>query len=402
MDISSDSVISWSKRKEEIWPELLNKLETKQALTKTPKTIYLFTFKYAAAAVIAVLISSFSVMYFHTKTIETSLAKQVDVLLPDNSKVTVYGQSTISYKPFYWRFSRTVTLNGEGTFYVQKGKKFEVISPNGKTIVLGTTFTVLSRNTNYKVKCLSGKVKVIEPKLQNEVIITAGYTAKLKSDGGFEVTSDAEKKQPVNLHPSLENEINKVLSESQDESTNVIEKKKTTIIENEKINNISGPQLNINNEQEPNKQDIKPVEQPYLQTQSAKIEQNKTQLTPNKTNNDKFRASLTAEQIAILENNRLNKDEKRKAFMQSLSVEQQNILKEQKDQLSQQEKKGTNQPVEKMMDENKLQIREQVRENTAKETKELHRQQLIENKNKQELPDNNSERNKLNENGKQK
>jgi ferric-dicitrate binding protein FerR (iron transport regulator) len=81
--------------------------------------------------------------------------------LPDGSSVELNSGSTLKYYPVKWRFQRKVFFEGEGFFKVEKGKKIVVVSDNGKTRVLGTTFNIYSRDESYRVTCLSGLVEVV-------------------------------------------------------------------------------------------------------------------------------------------------------------------------------------------------------------------------------------------------
>ena len=78
-------------------------------------------------------------------------------------------------------FSRKVSLEGEAFFEVNPGKKFEVVSKFGKTIVLGTSFNIYSRNSSYQVTCMTGKVKVIENTGRNEVSSAPRANSSIKS-----------------------------------------------------------------------------------------------------------------------------------------------------------------------------------------------------------------------------
>ena len=53
---------------------------------------------------------------------------------------------------------------------MEKGKRFSVESKNGVTTVLGTSFNIYARDTNYEVNCLTGKVKVEVPDGQQQII----------------------------------------------------------------------------------------------------------------------------------------------------------------------------------------------------------------------------------------
>jgi ferric-dicitrate binding protein FerR (iron transport regulator) len=65
---------------------------------------------------------------------------------------------------------------------VEKGKKFEVVSALGRTEVLGTTFNIYSRENEYKVTCMTGRVKVTSFK-SKVAILSPNFEASVISDG---------------------------------------------------------------------------------------------------------------------------------------------------------------------------------------------------------------------------
>lgn len=186
-DIISGSHIAWDKSKEQIWHEMEGKLDNAQP--DRTKVIYMQLKRLAVAAVLLILIGVPALMTLYTKTIETPSGQHAELLLPDNSKVVVNAQSSISYKPLMWKITRRVKFEGEAFFDIEKGKKFEVISGVGKTIVLGTSFNIYSRNNEYNVTCVTGKVKVVENNSNGQVILAPGEKARLKSDGKLEMQS---------------------------------------------------------------------------------------------------------------------------------------------------------------------------------------------------------------------
>jgi hypothetical protein len=404
MEVISGTRIAWSKTREEIWPEMLAKIEGTGSAKRNTKTISLQIIRYAAAAIITLLIGIPSVMYFYTKKIETQLA-QTEIFLPDNSRVNVFAQSTLTYKPLLWKFSRSVKLEGEGFFEVQKGKKFEVVSLKGKTVVLGTQFDVYARNDEYNVTCTSGKVRVIESAHQNNVIITAGQKAILKPDGNFEIVdkTNAQPEETIKLqNQSLEEELNTVLAspadqeqsikneenkQATDRQTTAKEKTLESKLDNPIEQNAIKEQNRVQNqavEATQNKGQTKAPAQIQAGDKEQTQNQEKTQGqdSENSPVKDKFRASLTPEQVSILENQQMSKEEKRKAFMQSLSPEQKQLLKEQNEERAKQaeaNKKGATES-ENMKDQQKSQVREQMRESSGKENKEQQKQQNRENK----------------------
>jgi ferric-dicitrate binding protein FerR (iron transport regulator) len=62
--------------------------------------------------------------------------------------------------PAKFNKKRSLSLNGRAFFEVKKGSKFTVITDNGTVEVLGTSFSVLSRENIFEVICKTGKVSV--------------------------------------------------------------------------------------------------------------------------------------------------------------------------------------------------------------------------------------------------
>ena len=114
-----------------------------------------------AASVILLLVAGLVV--FQVNQVEIVTDGQVakyEVYLPDNSRVMMRYNTTLSYNTFTWRFNRSVDLEGEAYFEVAKGEKFTVESTRGATSVLGTAFNIFASDEAYKVKCFEGKVAV--------------------------------------------------------------------------------------------------------------------------------------------------------------------------------------------------------------------------------------------------
>lgn len=194
-EMISGTHISWEKSREQVWPELEGKIEEVPA-----GRVRLVTepwFRLAMAAVFTLLIGISVFMQLYTKTINIPAVQHHNIYLPDNSLVHLNAQSVLSYKPLLWKFSRHVRFEGEAYFEVQQGKKFEVISSNGKTIVLGTSFNIYSRNNEYQVTCISGNVKVLERIGKKEVLLHPGQKAELSPGGIFEVKSNVNTDQTL-------------------------------------------------------------------------------------------------------------------------------------------------------------------------------------------------------------
>ena len=148
----------------------------------------------------AVLAIGFSV-YFYTSNldehIETLVAQQTTIQLPDNSTVDLNANSTVTFNENNWSKTRAVTLNGEAFFKVAKGEKFDVITSDGIVSVLGTQFNVKQRESYFEVTCYEGLVGVTHN--NKTVKLKPGHTFKIID--GKQLTADKETAaQPLWLH----------------------------------------------------------------------------------------------------------------------------------------------------------------------------------------------------------
>lgn len=142
--------------------EALDSFNQKKLEKKRPKVIdlnYKNFFKVAAA--IALLFTSSYFLFFNSdSTFETAIAQTQSFELPDQSKVTLNASSKISFNENKWDEERTLSLEGEAYFEVQKGKTFSVKTQDGIVKVLGTHFNVKQRDNYYEVVCYEGLVSV--------------------------------------------------------------------------------------------------------------------------------------------------------------------------------------------------------------------------------------------------
>ncbi len=145
----------------------------------------------AMAASFLLIVALGSFLRFYSTTVEVSVGTHQLADLPDGSTVELNAGSTLSYYPYWWRFKRIVTLEGEAFFDVQKGQKFVVRSSQGKTQVLGTSFNILARGDRYRVTCLSGSVRV-SSKQNKQVVLQAGGQAVVQPDGEIELRHNIE------------------------------------------------------------------------------------------------------------------------------------------------------------------------------------------------------------------
>jgi len=173
-----EAEIPMLKSKDEMWERFSEKISEQPVTGPKGSLLKMALIKVAAAAIIIALVTS-SFLRFYTIAITAEKGNHLNHVLPDGSLVELNAQSRISYHPYWWRFSRAVSLLGEAYFDVEKGKKFMVVSEYGKTLVLGTSFNVFARSNDYKVFCETGIVKVSSTKSNVELILKPGEMATL-------------------------------------------------------------------------------------------------------------------------------------------------------------------------------------------------------------------------------
>lgn len=116
--------------------------------------------RYAAAAAILLLLGFFTLRPPASSTYNTQASEQLTHTLPDQSTVTLNANSELRLQEARWPEERVLQLDGEAYFAVRDGSTFKVETPSGVVRVLGTGFSVNSRNGILEVSCFSGKVLI--------------------------------------------------------------------------------------------------------------------------------------------------------------------------------------------------------------------------------------------------
>lgn len=168
------------KSKEDAWSELTAGIEQR----KTPEfpTIRLKPVFYAAAASVLILISSWFIYnYLKNTTVSVPFGETANIILPDQSKVTLNSGSSIEYRKWGFANDRSVNLQGEAFFDVTKGSRFTVLTNNKSIEVLGTLFNVFSRGNMFRVQCISGAIKVDIPG-EKEIVLEKNKGLKFDAD----------------------------------------------------------------------------------------------------------------------------------------------------------------------------------------------------------------------------
>ncbi|GER60792.1 hypothetical protein ULMA_29000 [Patiriisocius marinus] len=145
------------------------------------------------AAILIVLVASGIFLTTVETSVNGDLAAIEKVSLPDNSRISLSENASVSYKKYNWHFERNVELTGEAFFEVAKGKTFTVTTPQGVVTVLGTKFNVETTETGIIVTCYEGLVSV-----------TSGITSvKVEPGERYEFNNKAFTKHKVyTTHPT--------------------------------------------------------------------------------------------------------------------------------------------------------------------------------------------------------
>lgn len=150
---------------------LFDKIKTQVEVNKEtkPKIYPLYRWAASIAAIFTFCVGG----YFLISNNETRIAPTssiVEHVLPDKSKVTIKGNSELIYDNDFE--TRSMRLEGEAFFEVEKGSSFMVNTSSGTVEVLGTSFNVFAREDYLMVACKTGKVSVSQNK--EETILSPG------------------------------------------------------------------------------------------------------------------------------------------------------------------------------------------------------------------------------------
>ncbi len=178
MKMAEGLLLPPGKPEQQVLDALLAKIDESEPV----KVIRLSKYLQAAAAVLVFLIGFYTVSTVFSKDkVTTQLAETTEFSLPDGSNVILNADSKITWSGKKFLAARELTLKGEAYFDVEKGSKFTIHTPNGNVEILGTQLNVYSRNNEFWVSCISGKVKVTSN--GSEQIITPGEIARLTDSG---------------------------------------------------------------------------------------------------------------------------------------------------------------------------------------------------------------------------
>jgi len=159
-----------TKSKATAWSEIEAAIEAGE--TKPVKTISLKRFIPAVAAAVVILLVASWMVYHNFNRVEILVAQgsTQTVILPDESTVKLNAGSSLSYTRWKFNENRKVHLQGEAFFDIKPAGSFDVVTDSKSIEVLGTSFNVYSRQNDFRVQCITGKVKVVIKDVSNTVL----------------------------------------------------------------------------------------------------------------------------------------------------------------------------------------------------------------------------------------
>ena len=178
------------------WNKLYSRLNDNGLLTKTtslPKSIMRSTFIRIAAAALVLLSVGSVLVYLNSKgtlsrTVTVATAdnqKNLHVTLPDGSNVFLNRNTKLSYRENFGRHNRNITLSGEAFFEItpDESKPFTVGAGMASVKVVGTSFNVITNNTDYAVEVFvkTGKVILSDNTGSQTIVLDPGFIGTMDS-----------------------------------------------------------------------------------------------------------------------------------------------------------------------------------------------------------------------------
>ena len=170
-----------------------NLLEAK-AKQEAPKPRRWRLYALASAATIALALGAWFLLHDPAVLVASAFSTK-ELVLPDESIVTLNENSSIQYQSRGWKRTRVIELNGEAFFEVKKGASFIVNTKAGQVKVLGTSFNVNSRDTSFEVACYSGKVQVNYK--QDSIVLLPGEGAQATNKDTLKKVRNTTQKAPT-------------------------------------------------------------------------------------------------------------------------------------------------------------------------------------------------------------
>lgn len=189
------------------WNKLFSKISEDGLLNETQvlhkRSLIPVYLRIAAAIVIltglsALLILTRPGLFSNSTTVATTEnQKNLEVTLPDGSNVILNRNTTLTYRNNYGKNGRNVSLEGEAFFEITPDTEspFTVDAGKARIRVLGTSFNVITENTQSEVEVFvkTGKVLLITGQGDENLVLDQGFIGK---------TSQLSPVKEINIDPN--------------------------------------------------------------------------------------------------------------------------------------------------------------------------------------------------------
>src|ERR1035437_2251833 len=109
MEIFPEIDLKYSVSKDEVWEKISRQIsESQSGNRKVVKLNPLYKIAVAASLILLLGITGF--LRYYSKTVYSPAGQHIMLCLPDSSIINLNAQSTVKYHPYWFSFSRTITL----------------------------------------------------------------------------------------------------------------------------------------------------------------------------------------------------------------------------------------------------------------------------------------------------
>ncbi|MBE7176588.1 MAG: FecR domain-containing protein [Mucilaginibacter polytrichastri] len=175
------AVFTHENRRQAVWDRIESTIDSASA---SRRRVFGFI-RIAAALFLFLSVALLFWQYRQTISVETAFGEIRAVELPDHSRITLNGNSSLRYARNWDKTGvREVWIDGEGLFevkhlnrdtaHITDTQRFIVHAKDIDIEVLGTTFNVRERNGKTNVQLLSGKIRIDDHQAETK----AGLTMK--------------------------------------------------------------------------------------------------------------------------------------------------------------------------------------------------------------------------------
>ena len=187
------------------WNNIYSRIEENGLLSETDKTVNRFsmrTFTRIAAVTLILIGLGSAILYlnnkgaFSEKTVvaSNSTERNIEVSLPDGSRAFLNRNSKLSYYKNREYTSRNVSLDGEAFFDIKHdpSKPFIIDAGKARIKVLGTSFSVLTNNSNNAVEVFvkTGKVMLSDSSGTQNLVLEPGFIGTMGSKSHTKVINE--------------------------------------------------------------------------------------------------------------------------------------------------------------------------------------------------------------------